>query len=379
MKDKVKYIIAVIAIGFISLLIVNAVDLNKEEKLKGGITLWVENSNYDYFLRASKEFMEENDRTSITIVKIDDSSYEYEVDKAISEGKMPNLVLLDNSYVRDLELKYENLFKDSYQVIMDNYSGIFTNNRIAESKKDGQILGIPFTSNPLVLYLREDMLNEYGYTSVNINMWDDLINMGRDIYERSNHKVKVLNATGDDYKELISLLVMQAMEESADEEVIKNTVTNKLNTLKDNNILNTDVKGEFLARISSINGMKELKNIEQECRWTANNAPAKYNGSNRFYVNEGKELVILSRNDSNSKLLDVFITYLSTNIDENLEYVMNGDLFLSYKNLYTNSKIEEQVKNFSGQSPLVVMSNIENKAPGIKNYDLYNKIIKNWC
>lgn len=48
--------------------------------------------------------------------------------------------------------------------------------------------------------------------------------------------------------------------------------------------------------------------------------------------------------------------------------------FSSYLYTYNTKDIEEPVKNFTGKSPLVVLSNIEEKTPIISNYDEYIKI-----
>ena len=65
-------------------------------------------------------------------------------------------------------------------------------------------------------YLREDMLAQYGYTYEDINTWDDLKRVGKDILEKTSGEVRILNGVGQDYEDIISLLVMQAMEGSND-------------------------------------------------------------------------------------------------------------------------------------------------------------------
>ena len=198
----------------------------------------------------------------------------------------------------------------------------------------------------------------------------------QDIYNKSNGKVRILNAVGQDYNDIISLLIMQAMELTSNENEIKTFVKQQVDELNKLNILNTKEHGEFLARVSSINSVKELSALNVECNWVANNAPAYNVGSNRMYVAEGDNLVILNRNEENDSLLKKFIEFLVTNSSNYIEYVKKGEFFLSFKSSYKNNKIEDHIKNFKEKSPLIVMSNVSERAPGIKNYSLYRKVQK---
>jgi multiple sugar transport system substrate-binding protein len=226
----------------------------------------------------------------------------------------------------------------------------------------------------LALYIREDMLKTYGYTRESINTWEDFIRIGKDIYAKSNGEVKILNATGQDYEDLLDLLTMESLNDEKKAEQIKLEVQNIVNSLKDNNILNLEDGGKFLSRISSINGMKELAALDEECQWSIGNVPSIKAGANKFFASEGDNLLILNQDSDNEKLVEKFITYVVTNNDEAIKYVKAGKFFSSYLNTYSSKDIEEQVKNFVGQSPLVVLSNIEEKTPEISDYDKYIKV-----
>lgn len=376
MKYKTKLVIVIMAIAVMSISIVNIVDFNKEDTVKGTINIWANENSYDYLKETAEKFVEINDKAVVNVVKVNNYEYKNNLQAAIKSGNLqPDIVQLNSQELRAFEEEY----KDSTAIeqntsIIDNYSSNFSPGRIEEVKKNNKIIGIPFTSRPLVMYLREDMLKLFGYSSENIITWDDLIKMGQDIFVKSSGKIKILNAVGQDDEDLNSLIIMQAMEETDKEEKIKEIVNNKINELVSKNIINKDENGEFLARISSINGMDELKSIEVTCEWTSNNAPAKTPGSNRFYVSEGDNLVVIKEDKKNTTLKDKFIEYISTNGKNDINYVANGKLFLSFLSVYKNKKIEGEVNNFTGKSPLVVMANIAEKSPSIIDYDMYFKI-----
>ena len=54
------------------------------------------------------------------------------------------------------------------------------------------------------------MLREYGYKRDSMNTWEDVIKIGKEIYTKSNGKVSIINATGQDYEDLLDLLTMES-------------------------------------------------------------------------------------------------------------------------------------------------------------------------
>lgn len=378
---KVRYFIIIIFIVLSIFLLNNIRSSNKEENIKGNIVIWANEDTYDYLCEYANLFMESYDKTKIEISLIYSSNYKDKILSSINDNSTPDIIQLSTNESRRL-IKENDLRKyiSEEKGIVDNYSSNFSVARIKEANDKEGLVGVPLTSRPLALYLREDMLAQYGYTYEDINTWDDLKRVGKDILEKTYGEVRILNGVGQDYEDIISLLVMQAMEGSNDKGKIEELVKTKLSEIS--NIMNTKVDGKFLARISSINSMRELTALDVPCEWTVNNAPAKLNGSNKFYVAEGYNLLVLNESEENSALIKRFLEFLATNTEESIKYVKEGKFFSSYLSTYKNKSIEESIKNFSGKSPLVVMSNIYEKAPEINDYELYlevkNKILGQW-
>ena len=375
---KVRYFIIIIFIVLSIFLLNNIRSSNKEENIKGNIVIWANEDTYDYLCEYANLFMESYDKTKIEISLIYSSNYKDKILSSINDNSTPDIIQLSTNESRRL-IKENDLRKyiSEEKGIVDNYSSNFSVARIKEANDKEGLVGVPLTSRPLALYLREDMLAQYGYTYEDINTWDDLKRVGKDILEKTSGEVRILNGVGQDYEDIISLLVMQAMEGSNDKGKIEELVKTKLSEIS--NIMNTKVDGKFLARISSINSMRELTALDVPCEWTVNNAPAKLNGSNKFYVAEGYNLLVFDESEENSALIKRFLEFLATNTEESIKYVKEGKFFSSYLSTYKNKSIEESIKNFSGKSPLVVMSNIYEKAPEINDYELYlevkNKIL----
>lgn len=349
---------------------------NNEGDLKGKITVWADEGSYDYLNTIAQEIMISNSKCNIKILKVSKDEYVNRIEEAIISGDLPSVLKLDNESINQITKEFGERIniRDNRQFI-DNNSNNFTQRRIQEVTIDNNIIAIPFTSKPIVLYLREDLLIEYGYTYENINTWEELINMGKDVYNKSEGKIKILNGTGKDYEYMVSLLIMQAMEETIDEKVIRNKIKEDIEVLKSENILNLDPNGSYLARISSVEGMQEIRKINVKCKWTTNNAPSKSFGSNRFYMVEGENLVILDKGGNNEKaLVEKYIEAVSKNTKGVLNCINDDNLFLSYLYAYKSKEIEREVTHFINKSPLIIMSNIMEKAPSLKDYNIYVKV-----
>lgn len=375
---KVRYVFIILCIVLSIFLLNNIRSSNKEENIKGNIVIWANEDTYEYLCEYANLFMKSYEKTNVEVSLIYSSNYKDKILSSINDNSAPHIIQLSTNDSRRL-IKENNLRKyiSEEKGIVESYSSNFSIGRIKEANDKEGLVGVPLTSRPLALYLREDMLAQYGYTYEDINTWDDLKRVGEDILNKTYGEIRILNGVGKDYEDIVSLLVMQAMEESNDKDKIEDMVKTRLSEIS--NIMNTKVDGKFLARISSINSMRELTALDVPCQWTVNNAPAKLNGSNRFYVSEGYNLLVLNESEENSALIKKFLEFLATNTEESIKYVKEGKFFSSYLSTYKNKSIEESIKNFSGKSPLVVMSNIYEKAPEIDDYEVYlevkNKIL----
>ena len=373
MKNKIRYAIIFAVLFLIGIISINLYQPNKEQQVKGSIELLVNENSYEYLVECANNFMKLNDKTLISIKKLENYNQITNKVQVNTKIKTPNIAQIDRFNFEELKLNnYEYYNKDNK--LLNNYAKNFSEYRVNQVKYGDKTIGIPLNSRPLAFYVREDMLREYGYKRESMNTWEDIVRIGKDIYTKSNGKVSIINATGQDYQDLLDLLTMENFSDDKSIEQIKLEVQAMIKSLKDNNILNLQNGGEFLARISSVNAMKEIMVLEETCEWSIGNVPSIRPGANKFFASEGDNLLVLNQTTDNEKLIEKFITYVITNNKETVKYVKQGKFFSSYLYTYSSKEIEENVKNFVGKSPLVVLSNVEEKTPGINDYDKYIKI-----
>ena len=174
MSKKLKYIIGILLVLItvvMSILIVNLVEVKDDDAVKGSLVIWVEDNIYDYMDKSAKDFMEINGKVEIKIIKVNHD----EIQSVLLSNDVPDIVQLGSREVRELAATLSFIPENNDENVISSFSKNYMKSRINEVKDGDKLLGIPMTSRPLVLYLREDMLNEYGYTYSQINTWDDLI------------------------------------------------------------------------------------------------------------------------------------------------------------------------------------------------------------
>jgi len=372
MRNKIKYVVlffVFLALGIIS---INLFQPSKEQQVKGNIEILVNENSYDYLVECANDFMKVNDKTVISIRKLENYNQIINTSES-AKMKTTNIAQIDRFNFEQLKLDdYEYYNKDDK--LLNNYAKNFSEYRVNQVKYGDNSIGIPLTSRPLAFYIREDMLKEYGFKRESMNTWDDIIKIGKEVYTKSNGKVSIINATGQDYEDLLDLLTMEIFNSDKNVDEMKLEVQAMLKKLKDNNILNLTNGGEFLARVSSLNAMSEIMKIETPCEWSVGNVPSIKPGGNKFFASEGDNLLVLNQNTDNEKLIEKFITYVITNNKQTVKYVKEGKFFSSYLYTYSTKEIEDGIKNFVGKSPLVVLSNVEEKTPKINDYGKYIKV-----
>lgn len=371
MREKIKILIIVVIVALISLVIVSLVETGQKTDLSGELNIWTTNSNYNYIKTISEQFKAKNKHVQINIENIDKKDYFNGIVNSYKGGNEPDIALLNGEQLNNL-IQKEKITPVSVGNIISTYNMNFSNARVQSVYINGNYYGVPFTSTPLVLYVRNDLLNKYGYNNTDINTWSDVIRIGKDVYKKSDGKVKLLNAFGEDYTDLVDLILMENMNSGKDEKNILKNTEDMINNLKKENIIATEPDSEYIAKIGSIIQMKAIEQTKEKCNWTANNPPAIVVGGNKFYEAGGENLVSL--NKEKESLSTAFISFLTNDTKTSLEYTLAGNLFSSYLYTYKNIAIENEINNFSGKSPLVVMSNITEKAFEIQDYSEYLKL-----
>lgn len=362
-NKKMKYLYISAVLLAVCILGINLFQPSAPKVIKGNMEIIVYDDYYNTFVNAAEKFKENNTKANITVKQV----YSLEEVQEILENKNKKTAYLVQMNMDDMEkLGVEESSESQLKDILANYEKNFSKYRIEQLTYNDKFMGIPLTSRPFALYIREDMLSEFGYSKEDFNTWQDVIKIGTDVYEKSGNKVHLLNAAGRDYEDLVSLIILEQLNKGAGREEAEENTIKLIDEMKENNILNFEEGGEFTGRISSNNAVKEINALEEECTWTIENPPSLTGGGNKFFAGLGENLVVFNEKEDNKKLIEefaIFFTNSGFNGDEDLFEKYD---FVSYLNVYKNGYNPGEPKNFENKNPITFLTNIEyNVSPEI--------------
>ena len=370
MKTKLKYVFLCIILLIVVIGSINLFEPGKTDKVKGKIHIVVRNEMYDYISKCADKFMKDNDKVEIQVDKIDDYK---KVKNSINPNDLGTVQIFEMDYKSFEENKLNQFsYYDLNGEILKGYSNNFSENALKKYSNIYKQSALPFTSRPLALYINTTVLNMYGYSKDDFNTWDDVIRIGNDIYNKSDKKIKLINGYGQDYNDLVNLLIMQNIKHKKSAEETEQIVKSYIEKLKSENILTSNNNENYILKISSIDGVNSIINSDSSNIWSIVNVPSEGFGKSKFFTTDDTQLYILKNN--NNKLADKFIKAILTEESISINYMQKGNFFLSYLYYYKNKKIEKNIKNMEGQTPLVILSNIENKSEYISDYEKYLQI-----
>lgn len=363
-RDIIFLLILLIAITIVSFYLIPM-----HGEVVGDLVIWTDSNNDEYITKLSKEFMDKNKRVKIKIEKID-SENAYEKISEYKENKRPDIAFADSDYIKyiddDIEFNYNN--KD----LMGLYNNNFTQGRIKQVEKSGSMVAIPFTSNPIALYIREDKLSEYNHSINEITSWETLFSVGIDIYNKSNGEVRIF--TKDDIESLV-YVISTAYVNSDTEKVIS-----LLKELLDSELIGYYGENNYLFRLGSIDIANKISEKEILGTWVCTYPPAAKRGENRFFEFGGENIIVPKASKSNEDAIMRFIAFCITGSEELDELFLQGEVFPASISRYNDIRLENSIEGISGESPYVILTNISEKAPTNTNleiyYNVFNGILK---
>ncbi|MCR4943913.1 MAG: hypothetical protein K5986_05570, partial [Clostridium sp.] len=132
-----------------SLFIVNFFERKDNDAVKGNLVIWTKSDTYEYMKKVAEDFMEQNSKANIKVIQVQDG----EINSAIAQNNVPDIVQLSSLEIRNIEKEYDNISFKANEEVINSFSKNYTKARISEITSEGNLLGIPITSRPLVLYV----------------------------------------------------------------------------------------------------------------------------------------------------------------------------------------------------------------------------------
>lgn len=365
-RKRIFWALAVFVIIFLINLILSKAN---REALKGDIVVWTEDTYYSYFTKIADEFEKSNKKVHISVVNVSKEEY---LNKIINSNykDLPNIVQLNFAEINKVKEKID--FTEENKDIIETYKKNFNKSRLKEVEINEDYYAVPFTSNPIALYLREDILEDYGYGSEDINTWKQLIDIGKEIQTKTNGEITIFS---NEDKKNIALLILSQLVDDESKEYSKEDIINEFKDIYNENYVTND--DNYLCRITSLDFYKEIVNTGVQYLWECKNPPSFNIGENKLFDLGGENLVAL-KVGKNEEAVKEFIAFAATNkellSEELLEFNFFPSSLYSLKVKY-NKESRSNLESDEENNPFLILTNIVERAPSIRNYDKFKEIV----
>lgn len=361
---KILFLSSMFIVIFLGVLFLSKTN---KEYLKGEIVVWTEDKYYSYFLNIAKEFKNSHKKVNVKIVNIDEEEY---LNKLLTTEKkeFPNIVQLNFEEINKVKDEFD--FFEENNIIIETYKKNFSIARLQEVEFESNYYGIPFESNPIALYVRNDILEQYGYGAEDINTWNQLINIGIDIKNKTSEEINIFSSKDRDniYCLMLAELINNEGNSKNNDDILK-----EINDIYKSEYITED--NNYLFRIDSLDFYSDLISKDIDGIWICKNPPSFRSGENRLYDLGGDSLVALNIDNKNAELVKEFISYAATNKELLSKELLEGNFFPSSLYALKGKYVEKNDDNIEGTSPFLTLMNIVERAPGIENYDEFQEKI----
>ncbi|MGE5626784.1 MAG: ABC transporter substrate-binding protein [Solirubrobacterales bacterium] len=282
----------------------------EDVKLSGKITVLADSGDYNAVLEAANNFKKLHNRIEINVIK-DDNTYN-KISEEIKAAKFKeDMAIISEDNAGDLFKQSDSSFLE-----LSGYSSDFSDGRLGAITYNKKVLGIPWSSEPVMILYRSDIFSSEGINIDDIKTWDDFRAIGKNLTIRTGKKFLAYNSS--EFTKVYQALLSQLRISYVDK--INNTrVSDLINEMVyegtlygSDSIINLAKKEGTLAIIAKPKDAYKLMEVtELKGKWGVMKIPAFEPGGNRDVSLGGKDLLI-NKNTKNINLSKEFAKYLSS-------------------------------------------------------------------
>lgn len=156
---------------------------SSDGKLSGEITIWSWDVALAHLQKWAEEFQKENPDVTFNFEEMGVSQVYQKMTTCLQSGiGLPDIVSLEGEQMAKFGEKFPGKFVDFTDTIdKDQFFPV----KIAECTVDGKIIAYPWDSGPAGIFYRSDLFEEAGIKAEDIVTWDDFIEAGKIMKEKT--------------------------------------------------------------------------------------------------------------------------------------------------------------------------------------------------
>lgn len=350
--------------------------------LKGDITITSWNSSYTAIVEGAKKFMELHPEAKITVEQVSDNTKLY-TQLATGTG-VPDIMQFQNRDNLTAMEKYDGAFLDISD-LMSKYEKDIVPAVLPLLKNGDTWYSAPWDVAPAMMFYRTDIFADNGIDPASIVTWDDFINAGKTIKEKTGGKVKIFgfdyNGTSSFDMPLIIFYELGGSFFDQNGNVQFNTEQVKTAFEICKKMIDEDISmnlpNEWTDRITALAngtlcavpygvwfaGTLQENLADQSGKWGCMPLPAVEAGGNN-QANSGGSTVMVSSSTKYPDLCKAFIEYFFLTTEGSKINMDVSTLFDSYMPAYTDASYTDP-SDYFGMSPAALASELCAQIPDL--------------
>jgi lactose/L-arabinose transport system substrate-binding protein len=168
-------------------------DVSAKEKVT--VWAWDQKFNVAAMEEAKKIYELENPDVEIEILEFAQADIVQKLNTGLSAGTsvgLPNIVLIEDMRIQGFLNSYQGSFKDLTGLVDHNN---FAQYKIKSMSLEDKIFGVPFDTGVSVMYYRQDIIEEAGYTEEDMTdmTWEKYIEIGKAVKNKTGKYMLTLD------------------------------------------------------------------------------------------------------------------------------------------------------------------------------------------
>jgi lactose/L-arabinose transport system substrate-binding protein len=359
-------------------------------ELSGEYTVWVWDMALQSLEDTAKLFTKIHPNVKF---KFEMTSSEHMLMPALVTGTgLPDIVAFEGEQFSRFASKFPKYFADFTEFINP---AEFLPNKIAEVKVDGKILGMPWDAAPVMLFYRQDIMDESGVNMDEVKTYDDFIAAGVKVKEKTGMAMLPMSTSNNDF--IYRQLLMQQNSfyfDEAGKPILNSDVSLRsmevVKKMYDAGItLNFNDWSEYVATFTQgkvacvmeavwILGSMKLDGPSQSGNWRVRELP-QINGSNGIASNGGAALAVTSTQKDRTAAIE-FVKFAMTDIESQLNGFVKWGLYPSYIPVYSDAVFSKPDEYCGGQKIYETFNKLAVSIPPVnytENYEEAKDVMRN--
>ncbi|MGR3765890.1 ABC transporter substrate-binding protein [Rossellomorea sp. NS-SX7] len=331
------------------------------------LTAWAWNVNVGALNEAVKEYQKENPNVKLKVEDIGRLDVYDKLSTGLAAGGvgLPDIVLVEDDRIQGYVQAFPQGFLDLSEKGFDDHKDKFPSFKNDLAQVDGKYFAMPFDAGPGGMFYRRSLFEEAGVKAEDIETWDDFLEAGKKIKEKTGSYAMPLDMFKDDptfrmmlnqqgvfyYDEegnidLTSPEAVKAMEmqkKFADADLIKNVDgwNGVVSSTVDGSVATIPFGAWYYGTI--IDQAKDTKGD-----WGVFKLPAFEEGGNRASNLGGSSWMVPAATENADAAYD-FLEYFSTDKDTQIMAMEDYGLFPSLNTTYDSEVFTGEDEFFGGQ------------------------------